>query len=270
MDSEFDRRNRRSRGRAICALAAALCAVALTLTVFVAPSAGVGVSPASGGTHPADAGPPPEPAPEGGGARRPPCRSKACRKLVEKFCKKFDCGKLSHRFRKAKRGSAFARRVLKKHDRAVRDVKGWEAHHVVSQGRTGSRSSFAHAVLRRAGIKPDDRANLLWLRGPARQVGKPGYDELPTEPPTLRARAAHADTLTRYYDQTVNARLAALIRRVGNNPTKAQVRAVLRRIQKDLKSTKETEKYIKPGNTPRSTPFRASASGGPRTLAGAA
>lgn len=58
-------------------------------------------------------------------------------------------------------------------------------------------------------------------------LGKPGYNELSAK---LKARAAHADTLTRYYDQTVNNQFAELIRRVGNDPTKAQVRAVLRQI----------------------------------------
>jgi len=248
-------------------MVAALCAVGLILILSAAPSTGLAISP-SDGQHPADIGPLPEPVPSGGGARQPPCRSTACRKLVKAFCKKFDCGKLSQRFRDGSRKGGYARDVLEKGDKAVKDIRDWEAHHVVPRGRTGSRSSFVQSVLRRVGIKPDDLDNLLFLRGPARQVGKPGYNELSAE---LKARAAHADTLTRYYDETVNARFAELIRRVGKNPTKAQVRAVLRQIKADLMSTAKTkEKYIKPGSTPRSTPFRASAPGSPRALAVAA
>ncbi len=250
-------------------MVAALCAVGLILILSAAPSTGLAISPAPE-RGPADAGPLPEPVPQpgSGGARQPPCRSTACRKLVKAFCKKFDCGKLSQRFRDGSRKGGYARGVLEKGDKAVKDIRDWEAHHVVSRGRTGSRSSFAQSILRRAGIKPDDLDNLLFVRGPARQVGKPGYNELSAK---LKARAAHADTLTRYYDQTVNNQFAELIRRVGNNPTKAQVRAVLRQIKADLMSTAKTkEKYIKPGSTPRSTPFRASAPGSPRALAVAA
>jgi len=80
---------------------------------------------------------------------------------------------------------------------------------------------------------------------------KTGYDNLP---PQLKARLAHADTLSKYYYQTVNERFAELIGRVGDNPSEAEVRTVLRQIKADLKNIHKNGKdFIQPGKTPRAS-----------------
>lgn len=247
-------------------MVAALCAVGLILTLSAAPSTGLAISPAPE-RGPADAGPLPEPVPQpgSGGARQPPCRSTACRKRVEQFCKKVGgCGKFSEDFRDTKRGSKFARGVLTKaKDLAFRkpyNGTGFEAHHTVPQGRPfGGVSDFAQTILKRVGIKLDDTDNLNGLRGKSRQVGKPGYEDLVRglrgkareEGKSLQQRMAHADARTRYYYETVNERFAKLIQKVGDNPTEAEVREVLRQIKKDL--YKGGDEFLKPGATPRSS-----------------
>lgn len=192
----------------------------------------------------------PQPDPSGGGARQPPCRSTACRKRIEQFCKRVGgCGKFSERFRKEGRGGArkFKEKNLPPKDKSG-NRSGWELHHIVPVLKKGI-SDFAQSVLNRAGVDANVKDNLLYLRASARQLGKPGYDRLS---PELQARFAHADALTNYYYQPVNERFVALIRRVGDEPTKNEVQAVLREIKADLEDVQERgRKYIEPRLTPR-------------------
>lgn len=254
MSSDPDRRRRLSPARIAQAIIAALCAVGLMLAPLVAPSTGLAKPLAS------SAGPPPvralepplpQPDPSGGGARQPPCRSTACRKRVAQFCKRVGgCGKFSERFRQT--GRSGIEKFKKDHPPPADKFgnrTGWELHHTVQVGKNKGLSDFAQAVLERAGVKANVGENLVYLRGKIRQEGTKGYDDLSS---TLQKRLFHSDARTNYYYQTVNDRLSELIHRVGDDPTADQVKAVLKKIDEQIKNLDNGGKnFIEPGKAPR-------------------
>lgn len=254
MSPDPELRRRPSRARIIRATVAALCAVSVSLTPLIAPSAGLAQSslgvggPASSGTPPPSG---PVKPPTGSGGGKPFCRSKLCQKIVEAFCKRINCAKLSEQFRQTGRDVRnFTNRNKPPADK-FRNRTGWELHHIVQVGKNKGLSDFAQTVLERAGVKANVDENLVYLRGRFRQEGTQGYKDLSS---TLQKRLFHADVRTDYYYQMVNERLSQLIRQVGNDPTEAQVKAVLQKINDQLAGIeKGGNKLIEPGKTPRSS-----------------
>jgi hypothetical protein len=183
-----------------------------------------------------------------------------CQKIVEKVCKVINCARLARLFQATSRGSAYARGEFKTDpkldtDQAVTefDLKGFDVHHIVPQNGLNGLSDFAQSLLERVGIKADDPDNLAALRGTSREIGKPGYDDLPK---SLQERMAHVDTLPKYYYQTVNQRFSELVNDLGGRlPNEAQVRELLQEIKGELYSG--GKEYIAPGKTAhaRDIPF---------------
>jgi len=257
MSSDPNRRRRLSSARIARAMIAAVCAVSLSLTPLVAPSTGLAKPPAS------SAGPPPvralepplpQPDPSGGGARKPPCRSKACQALIKRLCARINCNRLSELFRSTRKGSSFARRALKREGDAAFEKpvngKGFDVHHIVPQG--GKLSRFAQSILQRAGVKVDDPENLAALRGASRQVGKPGYRALGRGAlgRALRRRMADSDTYFDHYNEQVNERFTEFVRsHQGRLPNRAEVQKILQEIKSEL--YRGGGRYLKPGPKPR-------------------
>lgn len=219
-------------------------------TIGSAP-AGAGSSsptPSEPAARAATTGPPPPP------TRRPiPCPLEWCQKLIEQFCHRFDCAKLSSEFRgTASHKSRVARRALHS-DAAFQppwNGVGFAVHHIVAQGNPyNGVADFAQWLLRRVGLGADDPANLAALRGSSRERGTAGYAQLAADP-ALQGRMAHSDTLAKYYYQRVNERFAQWIRGHGGHlPDRAQVRAILHQIKAELYAG--GTHYIKSGVIPR-------------------
>lgn len=224
---------------------AAAIALMLVPAFIAAPNAQAAAAPAA---SPASLGPPPAPA-------NLPCQPEWCQKLIEHLCHRIDCALLSNEFRgTAAEGDA---RAELKQDKAFQkpwNGRDFDVHHIVPQGGACfGVAVLAQSLLMKVGIKANDPENLAVLRGFRRQVGKPGYKELP---PDLKKRMAHADTRACYYYQKVNERFAEWQRRHGGArgrlPNESEVRAILRSIKRDLYNGGKD--FIKPGVRPRLTP----------------